>query len=169
MNTNILFKKMLFVIIAVAIICTNCVFSMYAQSIVNDDTAEYVIPEDAVYSDSEVIVILSKEESLKLKTYSVDSFSCLNISSLKELSTSKTEKVQSTFNSIMSKTINQEEVLSLQNNYFRIFCLELNEPSRDNVKEAIKLLNDMDGILCAIPNFEIKIEEDENEQHIKVS
>ncbi len=61
----------------------------------------------------------------------------------------------------MSKTINQEEVLSLQNNYFRIFCLELNEPSRDNVKEAIKLLNDMDGILCAIPNFEIKIEEDE--------
>ena len=79
MNTNILFKKMLFVIIAVAIICTNCVFSMYAQSIVNDDTAEYVpSPED--FEEVALSGVISVQEALayKYKNLSIDATIAIN-------------------------------------------------------------------------------------------
>ncbi len=133
-------KIIIFLTIIFSVICINNIVKaseyvdkVYCNATINDN-----------FSDETVSVILTNEESLKLKNYSVNDFVTENIANIGisrviELTAESTELLRKQLNNC-EEVSNTEEINT--NKYRRIFSLYLTNKSKENVLNVIEELED---------------------------
>lgn len=125
-------------------------------------SAEKNVPTDASatkrdFTDSEVLVAMTHEESLKFTKYTAADFAEIGCASVKDLSSAAAEKVQKVLRgeklaedsigaAFMNKNINVDT-------FHTILSLKLAEPGKDNVLRAVALLNQREDVYIAEPNY----------------
>lgn len=131
-------------------------------------SAEKNVPTDASatkrdFTDSEVLVAMTHEESLKFTKYTAADFAEIGCASVKDLSSAAAEKVQKVLRgeklaedsigaAFMNKNINVDT-------FHAILSLKLAEPGKDNVLRAVALLNQREDVYIAEPNYIIQMTE----------
>lgn len=131
-------------------------------------SAEKNVPTDASatkrdFTDSEVLVAMTHEESLKFTKYTAADFAEIGCASVQDLSSAKAEKVQKVLRgeklaedsigaAFMNKNINVDT-------FHRILSLKLAEPGKENVLRAVDLLNQREDVYIAEPNYIIQMTE----------
>lgn len=130
-------------------------------------SAEKNVPTDASatkrdFTDSEVLVAMTHEESLKFTKYTAADFAEIGCASVKDLSSAAAEKVQKVLRgeklaedsigaAFMNKNINVDT-------FHAILSLKLAEPGKDNVLRAVALLNQREDVYIAEPNYIIQMD-----------
>ena len=131
-------------------------------------SAEKNVPTDASaskrdFTDSEVLVAMTHEESLKFTKYTAADFAEIGCASVQDLSSAKAEKVQKVLRgeklaedsigaAFMNKNINVDT-------FRTILSLKLSEPGKENVLRAVALLNQREDVYIAEPNYVIQMAE----------
>ena len=114
------------------------------------------------FTDSEVLVAMTHEESLKFTKYTAADFAEIGCASVQDLSSAKAEKVQKVLRgeklaedsigaAFMNKNINVDT-------FHRILSLKLAEPGKENVLRAVDLLNQREDVYIAEPNYIIQMD-----------
>ena len=136
-------KKILSLAIFVIISLSLFTLSVYG---VNKDTAKSGKSEEG-FSESRVLVVIDRDESLKFNDYSIRDFSevdCIKITDLTADMKSKTESAV--------KEGNSGDI-----SFNRILCLELREHGKDKVLDAIEKLRDNEHVVSAAPDYTMKV------------
>lgn len=149
---------------------------------------EYTSSEEKIYckatidddfAGNRILVVLKNNESLKLKSYSSDSFFGINCKSVESLTTATDKKAKSEIddflkNSLYAKEANTSFIKHETNDfksvdlntYRRVICIELEETSKENVLEVIKTLEKRDDVLYAGPDYFIYLNSNSDMQYI---
>ena len=136
------------------------------QPLTNLTTGEKAKITTSSFKDNSVIVFMTNEASLSKFQYNTSDFSAINCKSVTNLSHYTTEKVEmllSKNTELTNQTSDNDELhseletvdLSMFN---QVLCLELEQTGKDNVMEAIKLLEQHPDVLCAGPNYTFTLE-----------
>lgn len=136
------------------------------QPLNNLTTGENAKITTSSFKDNSVIVFMTNEASLSKFQYNTSDFSAINCKSVTNLSHYTTEKVEmllSKNTELTNRTSDNDELhseletvdLSMFN---QVLCLELEQTGKDNVMEAIKLLEQHPDVLCAGPNYTFTLE-----------
>ena len=168
--------KMLAILLTIALLFslfTGCQVSPQGQS--SEETTEPVlgIEEEKIYctaaleddfADNRVLIVLTNIASLKLKTYTPEDFPEIQCASVSDLSTAtkarveaklKGEDLADTFavpeDRIVFSDFYEEDIFE----YNQILCLELPNPGKQNVLDAIKELEKREDVLAAEPDYPI--------------
>ena len=104
---------------------------------------------DDDFLDDSIIIVLSKEETDRLKDYTIDDFPEIDCKSVSDL-------MPYTVEAYKEKRKNNKDYLIDFDKFNRILSLELNEKSKENVLRGIKELEKRPEILVAEPDKEIK-------------
>lgn len=118
------------------------------------------------FEDDCVILVMTNEASLSQLHYSTSDFSeieCKSITNLSPAMTSKVELQLSKNTEISSRSSSDDASLSITDavdlrTFNQILYLELEEAGKENVLEAIQLLEQRSDVLCAGPNYIYTIE-----------
>ncbi len=168
----------IFIVIFILICAVSPVFALNTNM-----ENEYTSSEEKIYckatidddfANNRILVVLKNNESLKLKSYSSDSFFGINCKSVESLTTATDKKAKSQIedflkNSLYAKEANtsfikHEETDDFKsvdlNTYRRVICIELEENNKENVLEVIKTLEKRDDVLYAGPDYFIYLNSD---------
>ena len=141
-----------------SLLLSSISFNVLATNISNIDSSQFVVSEDAIFADNQVIVVLDHDTSIKRNIDEMSYFANVDCVNATELTQLYTEKVDILLESIVSQgTVETDSSIDVSD-YHKIFCLELSDPSHKNVIEAINSINKIDGVLCALPNYQITID-----------
>lgn len=129
-------------------------------------SAEKNVPTEASatkrdFTDSEVLVAMTHEESLKFTKYTASDFAEIGCASVKDLSSATAEKVQQVLRgeklaedsvgaAFMNENINVDT-------FHTILSLKLSEPGKENVLRAVALLNQREDVYIAEPNYILQL------------
>jgi len=123
--------------------------------------AKFEVSDSVEFADNRVIVVIDNKTSLKLKKYSNDDFRIVGCKQVKELSKNVDNKIRCVIENIsqhVSKGSELEEYNGIKlGDYHQILCLELTNSGRDNVIEAVRKINTMDGVLVACPDYKLTL------------
>ena len=155
-----LFSTIFATLLSLSLILTGFTFTAQADDLISaDDT---VINKNARFADDSILVLLTREASLKFKAYTVDDFAEIGCKTVSDLSTSAGAKTQKALNeAVVAFSSNEEPIFSglserhreIVSNYKQILCLKLNEPSKENVLAAIERLKERADVLTAEPDY----------------
>ena len=119
--------------------------------------------EDDFYEDT-IIIVLKNSVSLTSKTYDVSDFpeiNCIFVEDLTENTLQIVEKqilaMETGDWSLLNKHIENDMLIDLEN-FHRILCLTIGNAGKENVLEAIKLLEKRNDIISAEPDYIEKLE-----------
>lgn len=157
-------------IIIVSAITTATALTSSEQIGITTDNNEPISTEEKIlttvdindnFKDDEIIVALTNAESKNLSEYSVADFSEIPVQSVENLtkSTDDTLKVQRETESMAVQSVNSESTTDESNvyinedKYHQFYLLKLSKPGKDNVIKCIKLLEQRDDIILAMPNY----------------
>ena len=161
-KSMMLIKKLLITVISVLLISTNCCLSVFAEIItveIEDISYEFTVNDD--FADDRILVVLTKETSWQFKEYEADDFSEIRCKSVKAMATTKFEKGKKALENIAYAVENNKEPVIDRNldlsEYNNILCLELENPGKQNVLDAIKELKKREDVLCAEPDYRISL------------
>ena len=91
---------LLLLFVTLSLVLPNMALSAYASSDFDGETDEIINREiDNDFADDRVLVVLSKQETMRFRNYSASSFSEIGVSSVDELSKSSREVMQRQMNS----------------------------------------------------------------------
>ena len=167
-------KKSLHIILSV-VLCLSLMLPGFATTVqavdaVSDKNVSSTATIDQNFADNRVLVVLTREASMTFTTYTANSFASLGCVSVTDLSDATgamvkaaMEQAMETFSSrgisdLPSTPVEHSETIS---NYRQVLCLELNEASKENVIETIKLLSERDDVLYAGPDYMMELRSDE--------
>lgn len=118
-----------------------------------EDNYEIQYTMEDEFTDNEILVVLTNEESLLFKEYSVKDFKGIGAIKVEDLTKVYTkEKVYNTH--IKNPLENQRYI----NNFSKILKITLNQNNKQNVLDKINVLNKLNFIKCAEPNLFQEIE-----------
>ena len=146
------FKKLVMMLLLFSVL-TICTF--YNNITKAEGETEEKIYCDATiddeFTDNEILIVLTNEESLKFSEYTVNSFSEINCIAIDDLTDGYKDKIEQQLNG--TYTGNMPVNLSTFN---RIFKLTLGINSKQYVLNSIKELEKRSDILSAEPNYILK-------------
>ena len=110
------------------------------------------------FSENHVLVVMTNQASLSFQDLDASDFSEVKIKSVKNLmpytENRIKEKVALEKSAALSTTIDTESLTTVSTkDYHQIFRLELNNPGKENVLAAIKILEQRSDVLCAEPDY----------------
>ena len=158
-----LFSCIVTCIVTLSLILPSCVVIAYADAETNAVTdISDMLSADAEFSNDKIIVVFDRKNSLELFDIDKALFSSIECSDIQELTTVSTQKIKNVKQMVTESVTTGENAVIREGEdysyYRRMLCLELSNPGRSNVIEAINSINKMDGVLCAIPNFKLSLD-----------
>ena len=163
MNKNKLGKIISIFLILAVVLSLATASNLISAFVENESETDYLETEElkivnfedlkksSSYADDRVIIILNNEKSLNFKKYEKSDFQELNISRLTDLTEETGVKLKNIIDSTKNISSNRELKEKVEK-YNQMLCLELAEPGKDKVIEAIKILQEMDGVIYAGPD-----------------
>ena len=154
--------KVVSLIVIFCLISSASVLSVKAYNVTDisgdlDDNI-YISPSaEENFADSRVIVVMSNEASLELNDYTTEDFPEVECKEVKDFSSSKKEKARNQLEKINYAFHNQtslesENIVSFKN-YNQIICIELQNIGKENVLNAINLLQKREDVLYVEPDY----------------
>ena len=125
-------------------------FIVRAEGIIVEETIDDTVMVQSDYADNRVLVVLDNETSLQFNEYDIFFFPGLDCKSITNLTPSFTTIAKA---QIENKTMSNIQSNIEINNFEQILCIELNSTGKDNVARAIKLLESIDGVKSASPDY----------------
>jgi subtilisin family serine protease len=128
----------------------------YENAVVDEQQVEKIYYDGSVeedFADDTVLITLNKEATRQFLTYTPEDFPEIDCCSVEDLTGCTVDWVEKQVNG--EKT--EETMLIDIENYRRILSLELSENSKENVVNAIKLLETREDIYSAKPNYTLTI------------
>ncbi|MBQ7999905.1 MAG: S8 family serine peptidase [Ruminococcus sp.] len=155
-------------IVIVSVITTPTIFASSEQILT--DSNDYISTEEKIlttvninddFKDDEIIVALNNSESLKLNEYTAADFSEISVKSVENLTkpTDEILKVQREAESITVQSIDsgstadENGIYINEDKYHQLFLLKLSKSGKENVIKCIKLLEQRDDVILAMPNY----------------
>jgi len=120
---------------------------------------EEVFPQKDVFDDDfendKVLVVLSNEESKKLKEYTKDDFKGIDVDYILDLTVSVVNLYKEFGKGNYSMIESQDDIRLRLNidSFHQILAVFLNSKTKENVLETIELLKDREGILSVEPDY----------------
>ena len=109
------------------------------------------------FADDKVLVVLNNEASLACQSLTVGDFSEINAKAVRSLSTALEKRVKSAIDIALAaaaKGVMAEIDTGLNMSTFNsILCIDLTETGKDKVLESVKILERMDHVLYAGPDY----------------
>ena len=112
------------------------------------------------FSSDKIIVVLKNSESLKFKTYSTLDFNSVRCIKIENLTDTSSKQIKSKIAAINVELKDKVTDNSTNGNYtintsrfHQILVLTLEQPGKENVLDAIKVLEQRDDVLIAEPNY----------------
>jgi hypothetical protein len=162
MKNNRLIIDLIVMTISVLLVCSNMNLSVFAEILTAETeniSCGFTLDDD--FADDCVLVVLTQEESIKFKEYTPTDFSEIGCKNIKGLATTKFNKGKNAVESIAcAVNSNKEPIIDKSldlSNYNNILCLELENPGKQNVLDAITELKKRDDVLFAEPNYTIRL------------
>ncbi|MBQ4140053.1 MAG: S8 family serine peptidase [Clostridia bacterium] len=120
---------------------------------------EYSISPEEDFSDNRIIVVLDNKTSLNFNQYGTSDFSIIDCKQVLDISDTAGIEVKNDIENVKLNLNNQEPLQEYNgvslSEYHQILCLELSNPGKDTVIEAIEKIEKMEGVLYAIPDYKI--------------
>jgi len=154
-------KRILCVLMAISILLTyHFSFSVTVNAGTNTVIEEKVTCTatlDDEFADNRVLVVLNNKTSLEFKTYTASDFSEIGCKNVKDLTAPMTEKIKAAVEEEKAAKTrgfpeNAQNSASIQK-FNRVICLELEEPSKENMLRTIKQLESYANVLSAEPDY----------------
>ena len=155
-----LFSTIFATLLSLSLILTGFTFTVQADDLISaDDT---VVNKNVRFADDSILVLMTREASLKFKTYSTDDFAEIGCRTVSDLSTSAGARTQKALNEAVTTFSSDEQPAfaelserhrEIVSNYKQILCLKLKEPGKENVLAAIERLKERDDVLTAEPDY----------------
>ena len=159
-------KKFLHLLISV-ILLLSVISSNFTVSI-NAEEIEYEGVEQKIYSnatldddftDDRILVVMNNSTSLELNSYDINHFPEIDIKSVSDFSSATREKAKKQLEKLNyafehKSTLKNEEIISYKK-YNQVLGLELSEPGKENVLNAIEILMQRDDVIYAGPDYTI--------------
>ncbi len=132
----------------------NAEKKIYSKATISDD-----------FADNRILVVMNSKTSRKLADYSLENFSELKCTKIKDLTTQTkailkkgkaSSNIDNTTEKVLSDTISSTQT-SLDT-FKQILCIELEQCGKENVLKAIQILEKREDILYAGPDYQIQCE-----------
>ena len=142
-------KKIIIVFLVLSVLMLATVKQNISHASTNLEEKTYCIASlEEEFTDNEVVITITNEESLKFKEYTNSDFSAFNCTEVLELTEGFKEKIESQ----MNETYNGNMPINLET-FNRMFKLTLGFRSKSYVLNVIKELEKRDDIKSAEPNY----------------
>lgn len=139
-------------LVAAIVLSVPNIYQAHASELNNEQGKYYchATLEDE-FADDKVIIMLNSEESLKLKDYTVEDFSDIaTVYSVTELTSYTKELLKKNYSDeYLTQNTNTRDL----DKFNSILCLTLNEHSKQNVLDVIRILEKKDWIISAEPDY----------------
>lgn len=135
---------------------------------------------DDDFADDSILVVLKHDISMKLKEFNVNDFKCIDILSIKDISSNYAKKIESDYLNCYSEykslNVNEQSTYSSSKNmvsdandyanniiqkkyynYHQYLVIRLQNKGKQNVLKAIKELEKIDYVYIAEPNYVMKL------------
>lgn len=138
-----------------------------SQSVSPVRASDISVTEEKIYSnatieddfaDDRVMVVLRNDVSLNFKAFSEQDFSEVGCVSVTDLSTGRRDSIQKRLQAASVAGVANRDLLDPvlaqdMEKFHQVICLELDQKSKVNVLQAIKLLQQRDDVLYAGPDY----------------
>ena len=119
---------------------------VYSNATVNDE-----------FADDSIMVVMSNAASMEFAEYSTADFSEIDCLSVEELSTVTTSDVKARWQEVQAlataRNVSQESIKQAFGEYQRVFCIKLQDGSKQNVLDTIDELQKRDDVIYAGPDY----------------
>lgn len=147
---------LIFLTLAMVLALSNSEVIVYAANDLHEhDNPTSNSETNADFAEDRVLVVLSKQETMRFKNYTKDDFPEIGASSIDELTQSSSEVLERQINSLSIK--NNEMEIDVDS-YRTILSITLNQPGKENVLRAIDQLEKRSDVLVAEPDSVLHLE-----------
>ena len=150
-------KRFICLLLSIFISITAAIYNISALTVDANDNVKISLDDN--FADDRIIVVLNNQASLSFKEFSAQDFGELNVKSIKDLSVSTGDRIESAVNNIEDHVTKNAPLVKYEgipfSNYNQILCLELSNPGKANVVSVIKQLQKRDDVLVAAPDYEL--------------
>lgn len=120
---------------------------IYSDATIEDD-----------FADDRIMVVLQNDVSLQFKTFSEEDFSEVDCVDVTDLSTGRRDSIQKRLQEVSVTAATNRDLLDPvlvqdMEKFHQVICLNLEQKSKANVLQAIKLLQQRDDVLYAGPDY----------------
>ncbi len=155
--------KIIIIFIAVLIIATN---NVNVKIVASSDEEELIICNANIndnFDDSKILITLKNSVSLQMKEYTINDFLEINCISVEDLTINTLDIVRQQLDaektgdwSLLTERIENDMLIDV-NKFHQILCLKIGNPGKQNVLNAIKILEERNDIISAEPNYHKEI------------